>query len=312
MIGLYIALAIAALCLIIIIFILSVSYWAYRKAFYSNRKYDIYDIPKGEQYQKVKDKMLGLIAEMDALPYEKVVITSRDGLKLCGRYYHVADNAPLQIQFHGYRGSAVRDFCGGNKLARKNGFNTLLIDERAHGESGGKTITFGIKERYDCLAWIEYAEKRFGDKVPIYLAGVSMGAATVLMASEFDLPANVRGIIADCPYSSPPEIIKKVCSQKISPAIVYPSIKLGAKLFGKFNLEEASATEAVKKAKVPILLLHGEDDRFVPCDMSKKIAESNDKITLVTFPGAGHGISYIIDPERYENAIREFVAATVN
>lgn len=148
---------------------------------------------------------------MDELTFESVFITSFDGVKLYARYYHVRDGAPLQIQFHGYRGSALLDFCGGNKLAREIGHNTLVVDQRAHGKSGGNTITFGINERYDCLSCINYAVERSGKETPIFLSGVSMDAATVLMASELNLPDNVIGIIADSPYSSPEEIIRKVC-----------------------------------------------------------------------------------------------------
>ena len=177
------------------------AWFSYHKAFYSpeTRKEDIYVLPRGEQYEKERQRMLSLIREMDGIPYEPVYVTAYDGVRLFARYYHVRDGAPLQIQFHGYRGSAMRDFCGGNKLARESGQNTLVVDQRAHGRSGGTTITFGIRERLDCRSWAEYARQRFGPDTPVFLSGVSMGAATVLMASELELPGNVAGIIADCP-----------------------------------------------------------------------------------------------------------------
>ena len=201
------------------------------------------------------------------------------------RYYHVRDGAPLQIQFHGYRGAALRDFCGGNKLARESGQNTLVVDQRAHGKSGGNTITFGIRERLDCLSWVKYANQRFSSGTPIFLSGVSMGATTVLMASELKLPANVMGIIADCPYSSPEVIIRKVCREDmhLPPALTMPLIRLGARLFGHFVLNESSAVQAVGNKNIPILLLHGEDDRFVPCDMSREIFDActGEKLSLI-------------------------------
>lgn len=286
----------------LVLIIIILSYLSYRKAFYSSphRKENIRDIPTNEQYAKGRPIMLKLIDEMEAIPFEQVYIKSFDGLKLAARYYHVADGAPLQIQFHGYRGTAIRDFCGGNKLARDMGQNTLVIDQRGNGKSEGKTICFGIKEKYDCLAWCNYAAKRFGD-IPIILSGVSMGAATVIMASELDLPKNVRCIIADCPFSSPEEIIALECKKKmhIPPKIGMPFVKLGARLFGNLKLS-GGPEEAVKNTNVPILIIHGEDDRFVPYSMSRLIHSANpDMITLETFPNAAHGISYITDPERY-------------
>ena len=150
---------------------------------------------------------------------------------------------------------------------------------------------------------------RFGAEKPIYLCGVSMGAATVLMASEFNLPNNVKGIIADSPYSSPEAIIKKVCKDMgVSPKLAFPFIRLGARLFGGFSIRAVTAVEAVKKAKKPVLILHGEDDRFVPCVMSEEIFNAyGGKKRRETFPNAGHGISYIVDPKRYEQVVGAFL-----
>lgn len=291
--------------------ILWISRFCYRMAFYrlNEVEQDIYTIPPGKQYEAVADRILELIHEVDQLSYELISITARDGLHLVGRYYHFKDNAPVMILFHGYRGNAKREFSGNNRLAAKFGINVIVVDERAHGRSGGHTITFGIKERYDCQLWAEYAAKRFGKDVPIILSGVSMGAATVLMASSLSLPKNVAAIIADCPYSAPKEIIKKVSRDiKLPPSISYPFIVLGALLFGKFKLWESSPIEAVEKTKIPILLIHGDDDRFVPCDMSRRIyAACVGKAELVIFPGAGHALSYFTDPQRYEKVMHGFL-----
>ena len=131
----------------------------------------------------------------------------------------------------------------------------------------------------------------------------------MLMASALGLPENVKGIVADCPYSSVKEIICKVASEiELPPAVFWPFIRLGALLFGGFRPEDGNALEAVKKAEVPILLIHGEDDRYVPCDMSRRIYESRPElISLHTFPGAGHGISFIEDEERYRRIVTEFI-----
>ena len=249
--------------------------------------------------------------EMDALDGETVSISVGKKKELYATYYHVADNAPLHIQFHGYKGNYLRDFCGGNKLARDMGHNTLVIQQRGHTKSFGRTISFGIKERHDCLSWIKYANERFGDKTPIILSGISMGGATVIMASEMDLPNNIACIIADCPYISPKEIIMREAKRMKYPAkLIMPFIRLGGALFGGFDLFESDALRAVKNAKCPILLIHGEDDRFVPCDMSREIYENSDKskTRLVTFPSAAHGMSYVVDTERYTKEVESFVS----
>ena len=162
---------------------------------------DAHLMPKGEQYDKLRDKMLETVDAAEAIPFEDVFITTKDGLRLHGRYYETAPGAPVQILFHGYRSNALRDFSGGLQLALESGCNALLVDQRAHGASGGKCLSFGVLERRDCLEWIEYVNERFGRDEPVVPVGVSMGAATVLMASGLELPENVVGIIADCGYT---------------------------------------------------------------------------------------------------------------
>ncbi len=244
-----------------------------------------------------------------ALPFEEVSITSFDGLRLRGRYYPgVTPDAPLHIQFHGYRSPAIRDFCGGHKLARQRGHAVLLVDQRGHGQSDGHSLTFGVKERFDCRDWAEYAAARWPG-VPILLSGISMGAATVLMATELTLPAAVAGVIADCPYASPLAIVNHVCRWQHYPGwLLMPFVHLGARLFGGFSLVEQGAVTAVPHAQVPILLIHGEADAFVPCDMGRAIAAAGgERVTLHTFPEAGHGGSYTVDTLRYEAALDNFL-----
>jgi len=289
---------------------LTLIYLIYRKAFYSPEKGqgDIYNIPKEAQYDPYRKVMRDLIADLDARPFEAVTITSHDGLKLYGRYYHYHDGAPVDIAFHGYRGTAIRDMCGGIRLSYASKHNVLLVDQRAHGKSEGHTITFGIRERYDCQAWVNYVRGRFGNDVRILLYGVSMGAATVLMASDLDFGGSVCGILADCPFSSPREIIKKVCRDMNYPPVIASALAaVAARVFGGFGLTETTAEQAVKNSVLPIIIMHGEDDRFVPAQMSLVIAQARADIERYTFAGAAHGISGIVQPERYDELALRFI-----
>ena len=301
---------IVVILLAISVVVLSISHYTYRICFYSpvDRDQDPYSLLDGEQYLEVGELILRCTAIMEKTPFRWIQIKSFDNTTLRGRYYHNRDGAPLMLLFHGYRSCALRDCAGGFVLAKKLGFNVLAVDQRAHGGSGGKTITFGILERHDCRCWADFAAQHLSHDAPILLSGLSMGAATVLMASQLPLPKTVVGIIADCPYSSPGMIIQKVCvDRKIPPKLAYPFILLGARVFGGFNLQETSAVEAVQKANVPLLLLHGEDDRFVPCCMSREICDASDgNCQLHAFPNAGHGLCYMTDPVRYEHAIFKF------
>lgn len=298
-----------ALCLVLFP-LLGGAWYAYRKAFYSPyKRRDYLHAPNLEQCQAYREDMEQIFIALADSPFEQVLIYSQDGLKLTGRYYQLHGGAPVDLCFHGYRSTPLTDLCCFSQLAAKMGHNLLLVDQRAHGSSQSRTITFGIQERMDVLSWVDYVLERFGEDVRIYLYGISMGASTVLMASELGLPDNVRGIIADCPYSSPKKIIHRVGEKMGVPkSLSWPLALLGAKLFGGFDLRERDAIRAVANTDTPILLLHGEADGFVPCEMSEEIYRSNPEIIeRHTFPGADHGISYLSDPVRYEQIVGDFI-----
>ena len=304
MLLLWIALLIAAAMLVI-------SYLCFRMGFLARREQvldpDAIDIPEGEIYEPFRPQMETWTREVRAMPREHFVIRSFDGLELHADFFEFKPGAPIEIMFHGYRGSAERDLSGGVQRCRAIGRSTLLVDQRCSRRSEGRVITFGIREHRDCLDWARFAAKQFPDR-KLILTGISMGAATVCMASDKDLPGNVIGILADCGYTSPKEIICKVVKDMgIPPALGYPFVKLGARIFGGFDLEAASPMESLKNAKVPVIFYHGEDDAFVPCDMSRKnYAVCASRKALVTVPGAGHGLSYPMDMERYLRTLRDF------
>ena len=288
------------------------AYACFRMAFYAPRKNavqtDAIDVPEGEIYEPYRPQMERWTREVRAMPREHFTITSFDGLTLHADFFEYAPGAPMEIMFHGYRGSAERDLSGGVQRCFLLGRSVLLVDQRCSRRSGGEIITFGINEHRDCLAWAQFAAQHFGPDQKIILTGISMGAATVMMTADKDLPPNVIGILADCGYSSPKAIICKVIrDMKLPPALGYPFVKLGAKVFGHFDLEADSPEEALKHARVPVIFYHGEADDFVPCDMSRRNFEvCTSRKALITVPGAGHGLSYPVQPERYLETLRDF------
>lgn len=292
--------------------ILTISYICFRMAFFVNRKNDTkgFTMPDGEIYKPHSDTMRNWAEEVKNMPHENFSITSFDGLKLCGKYYEYAKGAPIELMFHGYRGSAERDLCGGVQRCFHLGRSALLVDQRGIGHSEGNIITFGINERKDCLRWIDFIIEHFGNDVKIIICGISMGASTVLMASGEELPPNVIGVLADCGYNSAKDIIKSVIEKMGLPKnLAYPFVKLGARIYGHFNLEETTPEGALKKCKIPVIFFHGDTDDFVPYEMSERNYNACiSKKKLVKIKGAGHGLSYIIDPDLYLNSLKEFFA----
>lgn len=224
--------------------------------------------------------------------------TAFDGIKLAARYYENNSERTI-ILFHGYRSSAIHDFSCAVKLYYEIGFNVLIVDQRSHGRSEGKLITFGVKESDDVHTWVDFLNAKFSPK-EIILSGISMGATTVLLSLKKDFPDNVKCMIADCGFTSPVDIIKKVAKQsfKINADFYIPFMDLLCKIFGKFSIRSISTVDTVKNSKIPILLIHGEKDNFVPCEMSKQTYEAcNENGRIVLSKEAGHGISFLCDTE---------------
>lgn len=297
----------------VVLFVLAVSYACFRMAFYVPRRKEKHDddfieFPEGKIYEAYRESIEKWAKETRQIPSEEFSIMSFDGLKLYGKYYEYKENAPIEIMFHGYRSTKERDLSGGVQRCFKLGRSALIVDQRCCGKSEGNVITFGIKEHRDCLSWIDFAVGHFGCDVKLVLAGISMGAATVMIAAGEKLPPNVKGVLADCGFNSAKDIIKKVIKDMGLPQnFCYPFVKLGAFIFGGFNLDEKSAEESLKRCKVPVIFYHGESDDFVPCEMSRICYNAcNSRKLLVTVPNAGHGLSYPVDPKLYFDSLKQF------
>ncbi len=291
----------ASLVLFLAVAVIIFAYIAYRMTFMRVQDdYDPYNKIDRAEYEEHRELILYLIDRISSKPYTELYITADDGTRLGARYYLVDRAAPVHIMCHGYKSTPLRDCCGSSADAIEAGQNVLLVSQRAHGLSGGKTIGFGILECLDLLLWIDKIIELHGPDVKILLEGTSMGGATVLMAAGLDLPKNVCGIIADCPYNEPREIISEVIRKmRLPAALIYPFVRLGAVIFGKFDPDSLCAGESVAKSGLPILIMHGESDDFVPMMMSKRVADVREGISYVSYPGAGHCMSYILHREKY-------------
>ena len=292
--------------------VLLISWLCYRHAFYVSPKvkqnWPKYAIPEGEIYEPFRDQMVAWMDEIWALPHTNVEIKSFDGLTLRGKFYEYAPGAPVELMFHGYRGSGERDLCGGVQRCFALERSALVVEQRGSAGSDGNIITFGIRESRDCLEWVKFAGEFFGPDIKLILTGISMGASTVLMAAANELPPNVVGVLADCGFTSAEEIIRTVIRQMGLPdGISYPFVWLGARLFAKLDLSENSALEAVKHCRLPVIFFHGDQDDYVPWQMSQKNFDAcTAEKELCIIHGAGHGLSYLVDPQGYLRTLRAF------
>lgn len=257
--------------------------------------------------EKRKEAML-------AQPHEDVFIKSEDGLKLHATYFPGKQEGKIVICFHGYTSEGMKDYIGLSGYYLERGYSMLLVDERAHGQSEGTYIGFGCKDRWDALKWIEWVIQTCGEQVQILLHGTSMGGATVLMTSGLSLPGQVKGIISDCAFTSPKYVFTHVLhSMYHLPA--FPLIPITDWINKKragYGMDECNAAREVRKAKVPILMIHGEADTFVPVSMCQEIYDNcASPKKLLVIPGAAHAESYYKDTESYEKALDEFTGGII-
>lgn len=254
-------------------------------------------------------------AWMEAQPHEDVWICSEDGLKLHGTYFPGEEGKKAVICFHGYTSRGMDDYVGLSGYYLKHGFRMLLVDERAHGDSQGEYIGFGCLDRFDGLKWISWMKDQIGEGAEILLHGTSMGGATVLMMTGLDLPGEVKGVVADCAFTSPREVFTHVLhSMYHLPA--FPLIPLSDWINRRkagYGLDDCNAAREVRRAKIPALLIHGDRDTFVPCSMCEKIYENyaGPKTKLIV-RGAGHAESYYKDTAAYEKALDTFTEGIIS
>lgn len=232
-------------------------------------------------------------------------IVSRDNLKLHGIYIknNNTNKNRIAVLVHGYQGSPMLDFSAVAQFYYNNGFSLFLPDQRTHGESEGKYITFGAYERYDIVDWCKYIDENIGHNCEYILSGISMGATTVLLAAAEPDMIKLNYITADCGYTSPRRIFADVFKQWYNlPS--FPILNIAniiCRVSAKFSFDEFSTLEAVKKLKAPISFIHGEADDFViPQNSIDNYSACTSQKHITTIPGAGHGTSYIKDKEKIE------------
>ena len=309
----------------VVVILLVVSYLTYR---YAMVRDDKRQLPKSwenppEPRAMTQDKLYGMwdevrAAEVGIFQWQKehgvkYTVKSHDGLKLSARYLPPREGDPKAIilTVHGYRSNALHDFGISAYDFLGKGYGTLMIDQRSHGESEGKVICYGVEERYDVREWAKLLQREFPD-TPVILNGISMGAATVMAAAALDLPENVKGIIADCGYTSIHDIIADVAKKRFHlPAFpLVPLTEFWCKQFNGFGFSDVDSRETLSHAKVPVFLAHGKADDFVPFWMGEEIYERNKTRLDLTFfvsETAKHGYSYLADYAGYTAAADAFL-----
>lgn len=248
--------------------------------------------------------------------FEQLHLTSRDGLELSG--YYLSAKKPtdkLVILPHGYLGHAKQMGLFGQYYYEELGYSLFLPDARGHGKSEGDYYGFGWPDRLDLIDWTKLLVDRLGPDTKVVYHGLSMGAATVLMASgEEELPLQVKAIVADSPYAS----VYRLFSYQMNRMFHLPAFPLLdstsglTKIKAGYSFREADAMKQVEKTTVPIFYVHGKSDTFVPTEMAEDLYEhtaSDAEIFLVD--KANHGESYAMAGDLYRTKLSHFLDRNV-
>ena len=296
------------LLLVLVLLLIAISYWL----FYIG----VCRYPRDKKV-KISKKLLPYAEQINggmdwfrSQELERVEISAYDGTRLVGQYLYHPQTKGTILLMHGFRSDAYYDFSCAFQAYYALGYSLLCVHQRAHGLSGGQYICYGIKERYDCRDWARYLCDRFGPEHDIFLDGLSMGSSTVLMATSLELPKSVRGVIADCGFTSPYEEFKEILKRMHLPEHPFLDIaEVFSRLMAGFGFRDYSTLEAMRVNTLPVLFLHGEADDFVPMRFSiENYAACQAEKELITVPGAGHGMSYLLDTERCKEALGRFLS----
>jgi len=263
----------------------------------------------GKEYDQLVAQVDATAKKLESSGCTTVEIISHDGIKLVGHWYENPNAQRIVVAMHGWRSSWNQDFGMIADFLHDNGCSVLYAEQRGQNSSGGDHMTFGLLERYDCLDWINWVNENTQEELPIYLAGISMGATTVLMATGLELPGNVRGVVADCGFTSPYAIWKYVTEENL-----HLSYKLHGNLVERLcqrkirmGAKEYSTMDAMQGCQIPVLFIHGADDTFVPVTMTyENYRACTAPKQLLVVPGAQHGLSYYVEQDRYEKEVKAF------
>lgn len=247
---------------------------------------------------------------LNAQHFDDLEIDSDDGLKLKAKFLRAnKESDKVLIAIHGYRSSNLKEYAYYLKFYHDLGFHILLPDNRAHGNSEGTYIGFGWLDRLDCIKWIYKIKRLFNKELQIVLHGISMGSATVLMASGEKLPDDVKCIISDCGFTSVLDEFEHNLKQlHVPPLLVLPSATLLSKKRIGYSFKEASTIKQVKKSITPTLFIHGDQDDYVPTYMVYDLYNAcHAEKDLLIIEGAKHAESYLVNQELCEKTIIDFM-----
>lgn len=260
---------------------------------------------EGKKKEEIRHRNMEWLSQQDT---EEFHIESQDGLKLRALYLEAPGSNRIAFCIHGIQTTGEREFATLAKYFYENGISSFIIDQRAHGKSEGKYLTYGDKEAEDCKKWLDFIAGHFGPSTRIFVYGLSMGSSTTLLLNRYELPENVEYLVADCGYSSIKAQLKNTFSSIHLPAgLCYFLYKCSCRLHHVYNPDKVDIMKCVRNSRLPIIFIHGAADDVVPVENAYNMYEEcGSEKKLVITEGLKHTESFVFSEEARQTSINGF------
>lgn len=291
------------IALLLVVYLVT-SYFLYKHLLFSKTKKNIQLVnPEDPFYQDS-------FSWFEKTAKEDIYISSYDGLKLHGIYIpsHDKKTNKTAIVLHGYQ-SKARDMVIIGKMYSDLGFRVILIDQRAHGTSQGKFTSMGYYEAYDLKKWIHFVNRSYGANQEILLYGISMGAASIFMASRFNELHSVKAIVSDACFTNFKDSLKRSTSHWIQQLFI-PGVSFMSFVNLKFFLKSVNPLKYIHQIDVPVLFIHSEKDRVVSSSMTQELfqAAPSKAKDLLMIDDAKHAKAFETDSKKYIEKMIQFTS----
>jgi len=255
--------------------------------------------PKGHEawYYEKRD---GDAKRVRGLPHREYTMTSVRGRRLKGFYYLSGEKPSGRIAFivHGYRADHAVAAGVHFDYYMSRGYDVFCPDHEAAGESEGHIIGYDFYESRDCMSWLSFLTKELGENIQVVLHGYSMGGGTVLKMSD-RVPAQVKFIVSDSGYTGAEEILTKDLGAEACRVLRHMN-----RLIGGYDIRATDVRGNLERAAIPILFVHGEQDKTVPYHMGTELYNMYRGAKDCLFvPGARHIESMYIAPGLYSEKL---------
>lgn len=307
--------------ILVIIFLLFLLYFLFNSFFnriFTSKSFSIKHNGNSDEFTNAEfSKQINCLKQtfLEKKPKDLWIVNSK-GNKLHAYFLENPNSLnKIIITSHGWKSTGLTDYALIGSYYYQKGYSILVVDHQAHGMSEGKYIGFGVLDSYNLRQWIYYINHLFDSKCQIFLHGLSMGANAVLLLANQNLPNTVKGIIADCGFTSGWDEFLYLSKKFIKKERLLPIylLKWNCQLRARYNFKDNTSLETVANAKLPILFIHGGNDNFVPQSMTQQLfnlCPTSKKLKI--FERAAHAKSWYEYPEEYEKLVFNFIEEIIN